>query len=78
LKEDHEKPTDDGFLETVYIPGKDAVSLNETLSHYHLIDRYCFIHPDQYKKDKTNAWLLKIVPKLGIYEHPRVFNFTKI
>jgi pyruvate formate-lyase activating enzyme-like uncharacterized protein len=78
LKEDHEKLTDDGFLETVYFPGKDVENIQESLNNYHLINRSYFIHPDQYENDKTDVYLLKILPRLGIVDFPKVFNFIKI
>lgn len=78
LKEDHEKLTADGFLETIYIPGKDEFNIMESLKRYHQIDRSSLFHPDQFKADGSNAFLLKILPRLGKDVLPKVLNYTKL
>jgi len=78
LKEDNEKLTEDGFLETVFVPDKNDVNIMDSLKKYHLIDRSCLIHPDHAEKTESTAYLLKILPRLGIDALPKVFNFNKI
>lgn len=78
LKSDHEKLAEDGFLETVYLPEKETVAVNEILNNYHQIDQSGFIHPDRFNYDKPGAYMVRIMPKLGIYDIPKVFNWKKI
>ncbi|OQX98756.1 MAG: hypothetical protein B6I20_10700 [Bacteroidetes bacterium 4572_117] len=78
LKENHEKLTKDGFLETIYISEKEDIATKETLKDYHNIDHARFMHPDQYNKNTGNAYLVTILPKLGIKAIPKVYKITKI
>jgi len=78
FKEEHERLTDEGFLETIYFPGKMPLNLAENLKSYHIVDRSSFVHPDHFKRNESDAYLLKIIPKLGINDHPKVIDFTKI
>jgi hypothetical protein len=78
LKEDHEKLTAEGFLETVYVPGKDEINIMESLKTYHQIARSSLTHPDHFKADGSNAFLLKILPRLGMDALPRVLNYSKL
>jgi len=78
LKEDHEKLTNEGFLETIYIPGEMITNLMENLKSYSKIDRSLFMHPDHFKRNESEAYLLKILPKLGINDLPKVIDFKKL
>lgn len=78
FKEDHEKLTKDGFLETIFSPGRISDEVDENLSNYHRADRSYFIHPDHFTKTGSDAYLLKIMPKLGVNDHPRVIEYTKL
>ena len=78
FSEDHERLSSEGFLETVYIPGKDFTNLTESLKGYHKIDRSCFIHPDSFKGSDSDAYLLKIIPQLGINDFPKAINCTRL
>ena len=58
LREDHEKVTDEGFLETICLPGKNGVNPQDIMGKYHQIDKSWFIHPDRYSKDETEFCLV--------------------
>ncbi len=78
LKEGHEKLTDDGFLQTIYVYKGTPHSLNETIKNYHLIDKSLLVHPDKYIKAENQAYLLTVLPALSISALPKVLNFKKI
>jgi len=78
LKEDYEKLSEDGLLETVYIPKANHINLLESLKNYHKIDRTNFIHPDKYSQGRSDAFLLKILPKISIDTPSKVIKFSKI
>lgn len=78
LREDHEKPTKDGFLETVYIPGKDEQGvLNKPLEYQH-IDPSQMLHPDHYDSDEREAYLLRIIPKLSLKGIPKIHQMIRL
>jgi pyruvate formate-lyase activating enzyme-like uncharacterized protein len=78
LKEDHEKMTKDGFLETVFIPGGEDLNIMESLNKYNEIDRDCLVHPDHVAGTEPVAYLLKILPRLGIDAVSKVISYTKL
>lgn len=78
LRKDHEKVTDEGFLETICLPGRSGVTPEDIMGKYHQIDKSLFIHPEMYVKDETDAWLLRIMPALSISDFPKVLEFIKI
>lgn len=78
LKKDHEKLTDDGFLETIYIHENGINNIHETLRNYYKINQTNLVHPDKYQKSGSLAFRLKILPALGIDVYPRVYQFEKI
>ncbi|MBN2215676.1 MAG: radical SAM protein [Bacteroidales bacterium] len=78
FKENHEKLTEEGFLETIYIPEEEKTNVNKALNNYQYIDRTLFIHPDSYQGDTGNAYLVKLLPKMSLNGVSKVHTVTKI
>ena len=78
LKEKHEEITKEGFLETIYISEGGNAEPMERLKDYHKMDRSCFVHPGRYENNSPDAYLVKILPKLGLESIPKVYDVTKI
>lgn len=78
FKQDYERLSEDGFLETVYFPKDLQNSRGTILNSYSGIDRACLIHPDDYKPSGTPAYMLTILPAMSIESLPRIIQYKRI
>lgn len=78
FKNNHEKLTGDGLLETIYISENEGVNIKEILKDYHNMNSSCFIHPDQYDKNTGSVYLVTLLPKLEISAIPKVYSVKQL
>jgi len=78
LKEEHEKLTDDGFLETIIVLPEKEIKLQELFDNYQAIERSRLYHPDDYTGNSKNAYRLRILPKLGLKGVHKIHQYIKL
>ena len=78
FKNNHEKLTGDGLLETVYASENEGINIEDIRKDYQNMNSSCFIHPDQYYKNTRSAYLVTLLPKLEISAVPKVYSIKKL